>query len=105
MKLQHKRHLINYFSIVLITSLTNGCAVWTSVPETVDQHYGDAVRNMIINQTLYSQQPDNDLPLLTMDGEKAQTIINAYREPSSEKLEKAKQGAAFDAKSVGGTNN
>jgi hypothetical protein len=40
-----------------------------------------------------------------MDGEKAQTIINAYRQPPGEKLEKAKQGVAFDAKSVGGTTN
>ena len=76
-----------------------------AVADGDDQHYGDAVRNMIINQTLYSEQPDNDIPLLNMDGEKAQTIINAYRQPASEKLEKAKQGVAFDAKSVGGTTN
>lgn len=105
MNSHHKRHLIESILIALIISLTTGCAVWTSVPETVDQHYGDAVRNMIINQTLYSEQPENDIPLLNMDGEKAQTIINAYRQPASEKLEKAKQGVAFDAKSVGGTTN
>jgi pyruvate dehydrogenase complex dehydrogenase (E1) component len=105
MNFHHKRHLIKFITIALITSLTTGCTVWTSVPETVDQHYGDAVRNMIINQTLYNEQTDNDIPLLNMDGEKAQTIINAYRQPPSEKLEKAKQGVAFDAKSVGGTTN
>jgi hypothetical protein len=70
MNFHHKRHLIKFITIALITSLTTGCTVWTSVPETVDQHYGDAVRNMIINQTLYNEQTDNDIPLLNMDGEK-----------------------------------
>lgn len=100
-----KRHFIQFISIAVIISLTTGCAAWTSIPETVDQHYGDAVRNMIINQTLYKEQLENDIPLLNMDGEKAQTIIDTYRQPTSEKLEKAKQGVAFDAKSVGGTTN
>lgn len=105
MNFYHKRHFIKFISIAVIIILTTGCAAWTSIPETVDQHYGDAVRNMIINQTLYNQQLENDIPLLNMDGEKAQTIIDSYRQPPSEKLEKAKQGVAFDAKSVGGTTN
>ena len=45
---------------------------------------------MIKNQTLYPEHGQNDHPILSLDGQKAESIIDAYREPTEKKLEKSK---------------
>jgi hypothetical protein len=51
---------------------------------------------MVKNQTLYPEHGQNDKPVLGMDGQKAQGIIKAYRQPASGKLEDAKQAVTMD---------
>ncbi|MDD2659478.1 MAG: hypothetical protein PHY54_07340 [Methylococcales bacterium] len=91
--------------LLLLTTLT-GCAEWNSHPVVVQQNYGNAVRNMVKNQTLYPEHGRNDNPILSLDGQKAEGVINAYRQPAGESLEKAKEGVTnFSPTSVGGTGN
>ena len=61
---------------------------------------------MVKNQTLYPEHGQNDPTPIScqMDGQKAQAVIDAYRQPAKEPLEKAKQGVNFDVKNVGGFN-
>ncbi|WP_411726023.1 hypothetical protein [Methyloglobulus sp.] len=87
----------------LLTSMT-GCAEWDSRPVVVDENFGQAVNNMVKNQTLYPENGQNDNPILTLDGKKAEGVIRAYREGASEKLDKAKLGPKFDVQNVGGSN-
>jgi TolA-binding protein len=90
---------------ILFLTLITGCAEWNSHPVVVQQNFGNAVNNMVKNQTLYPEHGQNDEPILGLDGQKSQTIIRAYRESASEKLDKAKQGPSFDVRNVGGSNN
>jgi len=90
---------------LLFLTLMTGCAEWNSAPVVVQQNFGNAVNNMVKNQTLYPEHGQNDNPILSLDGQKAQGVINAYRQPASEPLEKSKQGAKFDVKSVGSDSN
>ena len=95
-------------SCTFLTLLT-GCAEWNSHPVVVDQNFGRAYHNMVKNQTLYPEHGQNDHPILSMDGQKAQGVINAYRETPNSidkgKLEDAKKGTTFDVKNVGGSGN
>lgn len=86
---------------LLFLTLMPGCAEWNSHPVVTEQNFGHAVNNMIKNQTLYPEHGQNDDPILGLDGQKSQAVIKAYREGASEKLDKAKQGANFDAENVG----
>jgi hypothetical protein len=56
---------------------------------------------MVKNQTLYPEHGQNDNPTLGMDGQKAQGIINAYRQPASAPLEGAKQAVTNFGASTG----
>jgi len=87
---------------LLFLTLMTGCAEWNSVPVVVDENFGHAFNNMVKNQTLYPEHGQNDHPIMTLDGQKAQTVINAYRQPAKDPLEKAKQGVTFDVQNVGG---
>lgn len=87
---------------LILLTLVTGCAEWNSVPVVVDQNFGRAYHNMVSNQTLYPGHGQNDKPLLSLDGQKAEGVINAYRAPASETLEKSKQGVNFSVRSVGG---
>jgi len=93
-----------------------GCAEWNSYPVVVQQNFGNAVNNMVKNQTLCAERgstaqypklcPEYESPVpVGMDGQKAHGVINAYRDvPNSIKegnLEDAKQGVSFDVKNVG----
>lgn len=86
---------------LLFLTLMTGCAEWNSAPVVVEQNFGRAVNNMVKNQTLYPEHGQNDKPSLTLDGQKAQTVIRAYRESASEKLDKSKEGVNFDVENVG----
>lgn len=76
---------------LLLLTLLTACTEWNSHPVVVDQNFGRAYHNMVKNQTLYPEHGQNDNPVLGMDGQKAQGIIKAYRQPASAKLEDAKQ--------------
>jgi hypothetical protein len=89
----------------LLLALMSGCAEWNSVPVVVDQNFGRAYHNMVKNQTLYPEHSQAVNATLGLDGQKAQTVINAYRAPTSERLEDAKKGVKFDVGNVGGTSN
>jgi hypothetical protein len=90
---------------LLLLTLMTGCAEWNSHPVVVEQNFGNAVNNMVKNQTLYPEHGQNDNPILSMDGQKAEGVIKAYREtPNSINkghLEDAKKGATFNVKNVG----
>ncbi|MDD5322803.1 MAG: hypothetical protein PHD43_19765 [Methylococcales bacterium] len=86
---------------LLFLTLMTGCAEWDSHPVVVQQNFGNAVNNMVKNQTLYPEHGQNDHPILTLDGQKAQTVIKAYRQPAKDPLEQAKEGVTFDVKNVG----
>ena len=90
---------------LLFLTLISGCAEWNSVPIVVDGNFGRAVTNLVKNQTLYPEHGRNDNPILTLDGQKAEGVINAYRAPASEKLDKAKQGVDINIKSTGSNLN
>jgi hypothetical protein len=76
---------------LLLLTLMTGCAEWNSVPVVVDENFGRAYNNMVKNQTLYPGHGQNDDSSLTLDGQKAQGIINAYRAGASKKLDTAKE--------------
>jgi hypothetical protein len=95
---------------LLFLTLMSGCAEWNSHPVVTQQNFGLAVNNMIKNQTLCPEHglkaknpklcPENN-QVLGLDGQKAQKVIEAYREGASEKLDKTKQGVNFNARNVG----
>lgn len=89
----------------LLLTLMSGCAEWNSAPVVVQQNFGRAVNNMVKNQTLYPEHSQAVNATLGLDGQKAQTVINAYRAPASERLEDAKKGVKFDVGNVGGNSN
>lgn len=97
--MQTLNKLVSCTFLILLT----GCAEWNSHPVVVDQNFGRAYHNMVKNQTLYPEHGQNDHPILSLDGQKAQGVINAYRQPALEPLENAKKGATFDVKNVGGS--
>ncbi len=102
MQTLNKSNIRQIVTGLLFLALMTGCAEWNSHPVVVEQNFGHAVNNMIKNQTLYAEHGQNDNPILKMDGQKAEGVIRAYREhPEEHSLEKAKQGAKFDVKSVG----
>lgn len=86
---------------ILFSTLVTGCAEWNSHPVVVQQNFGNAVNNMVKNQTLYPEHGQDDEPILRLDGQKAAGVIRAYREGASERLDDAKQGPSFDVKNVG----
>jgi hypothetical protein len=88
---------------ILFSTLVTGCAEWNSHPVVTEQNFGNAVNNMVKNQTLYPEHGQNDNPTLGLDGQKAQGVIRAYRESASEKLDTSKYGPSFDVKNVGGS--
>lgn len=79
-----------------LVTLMTGCAEWNSAPDVVDQNFGRAYKNMVKNQTLYPEHGQDDKPILTLDGQKAQTVIRAYRQPAKDPLEKAKTPINLD---------
>lgn len=99
---------------MLFLTLMTGCAEWNSVPVVVDENFGRAVNNMVKNQTLCPEHglkaidpalcPEHG-PVMGMDGVKAQGVINAYRTPVLEPIEKSKEGVKFDVKNVGAGSN
>jgi hypothetical protein len=90
---------------LLFLTVMTGCAEWNSVPVVVDENFGHAFNNMVKNQTLYPEHGQNDDPILTLDGQKAQGVINAYRMPAEEKLEQSKKGVTFNVQSIGSGSN
>lgn len=112
MQALNKGKITQIMTALLLLTLMTGCAEWNSVPVVVDQNFGNAYHAMVKNQTLCPEHgstakdptmcPEHS-PVTAMDGQKAQTVINAYRAPASEKLDQAKKGVAFDVKNVGGS--
>ena len=90
MQTLNKGNTMRILAGLLFLTLMTGCAEWNSHPVVVEQNFGHAVNNMIKNQTLYPEHGQNDHPILSLDGQKAQGIIDAYREPAEKKLEKSK---------------
>jgi hypothetical protein len=95
---------------ILFSTLITGCAEWNSHPVVAEQNFGHAVNNMIKNQTLcpeHGEMAENPKlcpevkQVLGLDGQKAEKVINAYREGASERLDNSKKGATFDATNVG----
>lgn len=86
---------------LMLLTLMPGCAEWNSAPVVVEQNFGHAVDNMIQHQTLYPEHGQDDRPILTLDGQKAQGAIGAYRKPAKEPLEESKTGVTFDVRQVG----
>ena len=94
--------------VMIITS----CAKWSSVPKVVDQNYSKAFHAMVKNQTLCTEHgvkakdaklcPEH-VPVVAMDGQKAQKTLEAYRQGALVPLEDAKKGVVFDTKNVGGS--
>ena len=105
MSVLNKNITLQAISGWLLISLMSSCADWNSAPTIVDQNLGRAAKNMIENQILYPEHGQDDTPSLTLDGQKAQTIIKAYREPASEAIDQSKKGVTFDVRNVGGTGN
>lgn len=100
----HKGITIQIVSGLLFLTLTTGCAEWNSAPVVVEQNFGRAVNNMVKKQTLYPEHGQDDKPSLTLDGQKAQTVIRAYRRGASESLDKSKEGISFDVENVGSSS-
>jgi hypothetical protein len=99
MSLLNKSYTRQVAPVLLLLTLMPGCAEWNSVPIVVDENFGRAVNNMVKNQTLYPEHGQNDDPSLSLDGQKAQGIINAYRTGASKKLDKAKESVKVDIQS------
>ena len=90
---------------LMLLTLMTGCAEWNSHPVVAQENFGRAVNNMVKNQTLYPEHGQNDRPVLSLDGQKAEGVINAYRAPAGESLEKSKEGVkSFDVGKVGTGN-
>lgn len=81
---------------LIVLTLFAGCSEWNSHPVVVEQNFGRAYHNMVKNQTLYPEHGQDDKPVLGMDGRKAQGVINAYRQPAKDPLEKAKEAVTID---------
>ena len=96
-----KAKVAQLVSCTFLTLLT-GCAEWNSAPTVVDANYGRAYHNMVKNQTLYPEHGQNDKPILTLDGQKAQTVIKAYRQPAKDPLENAKEPVTINFTNTGG---
>jgi hypothetical protein len=96
MKTLKKANIGQCVTGLLLLTLLTACTEWNSHPVVVDQNFGRAYHNMVKNQTLYPEHGQNDNPVLGMDGQKAQGIIKAYRQPASGKLEDAKQAVTMD---------
>jgi hypothetical protein len=106
MQTLNKNNTMQLVSGLLLLMLMTGCAEWNSVPVVVDQNFGNAYHAMVKNQTLYPEHGQTDKPILSLDGQKAQGVINAYRVPAQKPLEDAKKGPTFTlgvgASSAGG---
>jgi hypothetical protein len=89
---------------LLFLTLMTGCAEWNSAPVVVDQNFGRAYHNMVKNQTLYPEHGQNDKPILSLDGQKAQHVIDAYRKPAGESLEQSKQPVTINIGGTGSSN-
>jgi len=113
MQTLNKGNTMQFVTGILFLMAMTGCAEWNSAPVVVQENFGNAVRNMVKNQTLCPEHgemaedpvlcPEHG-PVMGMDGQKAQTVIRAYRQPAKDPLEKAKEGATFEVKSVGGSD-
>jgi len=88
-----KAYIITGLSACLLN--VAGCVDWQATPVTVDKYQGMAVKNMIANQTLYPEHTQQPRQVLLIDGQKAQTIIRAYRAPG-ESLRSGKQRVNLD---------
>lgn len=107
------KNLLSQYTFIVCLGLVTGCQEWSSVPSVVDQHSGDAYSNMVNNQTLCPEHgakakdpklcPEyNDVS--GMDGQKAKTVLDAYRQGAAAPAEDAKKGVTFNVKSVGGSS-
>jgi hypothetical protein len=105
MQALNKGKITQIMTALLLLTLMTGCAEWNSVPVVVDQNFGRAYHNMVQNQTLYPEHGQNDRPILSLDGKKAEGVIKAYRAGASGSLEDAKKGVKFDVGNVGGNSN
>ena len=96
MKMQNKLSsnlcAVGIIPIILLTA----CADWQSEPVVVDDNFGYAVRSMVKNQTLYPEHGQNDDPLMSLDGQKAEGVIEAYRSGPVEEQSKAKERVELD---------
>ena len=107
MQLFHIDKVMIILGLVQITA----CTEWDSVPRVVDQHYGQAYHAMLNNQALCPEQGaavkgsklcPKHADISAIDGQKAQEIVKAYRQGSTNSIENAKRGVVFDSKTVGG---
>jgi len=68
-----------FFILLISAALLYGCADWNSVPKTVDDNMGNAVRHMVKAQTLNPDSAYADNPVIGLDGQKSESNIKAYR--------------------------
>ena len=99
-------HTLNKTAVQLTIGLSlllllTGCPEWNSHPVVAQQHFGLAYKNMVKHQTLYPEHGRNDKPVLGMDGRKAESVINAYRQPAQEKLDESKKPVTIEIDSGG----
>lgn len=104
MQTYSKNNIRTVITGLIVSTLLTACAEWNAASVVVDQQYGQSVRNMIKNQILYPEHGQNDKPVLAMDGQKAQGIVNDYRDSNSAKLERAKTSTFLPINSIGGGN-
>ncbi len=102
MQTPNKDKTIQGVTALLLLMLITGCAEWNSAPVVVQQNFGRAYHAMVKNQTLYPEHGQTVNPTLGLDGQKAQTVIKAYRTPATQPLDKAKEGVQFNVGKVGG---
>lgn len=98
MQTLNKVNVLQAITGLLLLILMNGCAEWNSHPVVTEHNFGNAVRNMVKNQTLYPEHGQNDNPVLSLDGQKAESLIGRYREASEQKLEESKKPLLINIK-------
>ena len=85
-------------AFILLSSIVflSGCADWKSKPVTVDENFGNSVRNMVEAQTLNPGSAYGDQPALGIDGQKSQGTINSYRAAGTSDLKGGRETVDFD---------
>ena len=83
------------FILLSCAVFLSGCADWNSVPETVDDNMGNAVRHMVKSQILNPDSAYADKPVLGLDGQKSEGNIRAYRAGGID-LRKGKESIDLD---------
>ena len=82
---------ITLINFALGVSMISGCAEWRTTPDMVDAHHGLAVRQMIENQTLYPEHAEQEQQVMTLDGRKAQGVLDKYRSPETKESSESKR--------------